>query len=136
MTVRTFVFGGLLTVIIGFHGQKAVAQGIPSPYPPGYSPYLNLINPRYPFTSNYFSLFYPDKQIANNFQQLQKQNVDTRKTIETLNTRVGGTSHKVGFMTQSKYYATGSKNFGITNTTNTTKQPNLSESNLLKPYQK
>jgi hypothetical protein len=114
----------------------APAQPVVSLYPPGYSPYLQLINPRYSFTSNYFGLFHPQMRTAENFNQLQQQSLDTRRAMETFRNPVSGTNAKVGFNTHTKYFGTDSKRFGINNTTNTNLRPPTTDEALLKAFRR
>ncbi len=140
MQIQKVLLCAAATVLFGVTGQCAhgqistsgPGQPIPSPYPPGYNPYLQLINPGGSFTSNYFNLVYPQVQIANNFQQLQQQNINTRRGMELQRMNpVATTSSKVGFNTHSKYFGSGSRNFGVNNTTNSNLRPPVSDERLL-----
>jgi hypothetical protein len=133
MMRRHVTLGFAVTLAAAYGAARASAQAVQSPFPPGYSPYLQMINPRGSVTSNYFNLVYPQIQVANNFQQLQQQNLDTRRNLESLNNQVRFSTSKVGFMTHQKYFGTNANNFGVNKTTNTNQRPPVSDASLLKP---
>jgi hypothetical protein len=136
------LYSAALVGMLLFCSQAVVAQSpvpapgqpIPSPYPPGYNPYLQLINPGGSFTSNYFNLVYPQVRIQSNFEQLQQQSIDTRRGMQLLKNPVAGSSSKVGFNTHMKYFGSGSRSFGVNNTTNTNIRPPITDASLLKQY--
>jgi hypothetical protein len=132
--MKHLVLGVAAAVMVGWASPAAFGQAVTSPYPPGYSPYLQLINPSAGLTTNYFNLVYPQLQVANNFQLLQQQSLDTRRQLESMNSRVMTNTNTVGFNTHMKYFDSGSKRFGVNNTTNTNQRPPLTNDSLLRPY--
>src|SRR5262245_33538533 len=119
---------GVVVLLGSLDGQHARAQAPSDPYPAGYTPYLNLFRPGASLTANYLTLVRPELQATSNVQRLQQQSLDTRKYVQNLNTKVGGSTHKIGFNTHYKYFGGApTKNFGLQNTINTQKKPANSE---------
>lgn len=134
MTTRKWLAAGMCAFVAGLGVSTVRAQEIPSPYPPGYNPYLQMINPRGSVTQNYFSLVYPQLRIQDNFMQLQQQSIDTRRGLVKLRNPVAETSKKVGFNTHQKFFDNNTTRFGINNTTNTNIRPPVTNESLLRMY--